>query len=337
MVEDYGDERLQIIGIDTSQPAGGEVYQATIERFEIPAHRQGVPTLVIGGTVLVGSVEIPETFPDLVEKGLNEGGIDWPDIPGLERVIPPEVQEDSTPAPEGQPSTTPDLTSTVEPRATQAITATPGRASPEPTSAPALSLDDGRLPSTETEDPPPDPVGFALAGTILAGMVAALAYVVWRLIAVWQRLFEFERGLPSSVHAWAVPILALLGLGVAIYLAYVEIVHVEAVCGPVGECNVVQSSPYAQILGIPIAVLGMLNYLGVIVLWAVQKYAGSRLAHFSTLGLLGLTLFGTIFSIYLTCLELFVIHAICAWCLSSAVITTVLMLLVAMPITGREN
>jgi uncharacterized membrane protein len=131
--------------------------------------------------------------------------------------------------------------------------------------------------------------------------------------------------------------LALLGLGVAVYLAYVESVHVEAVCGPVGECNIVQASPYAQILGIPIAVLGMLNYLGIIVLWAVQKYVGGRLAYFSALGLLGLTLFGTIFSIYLTCLELFVIHAVCAWCLSSAVITTVLMLLVAIPITGKES
>jgi len=46
---------------------------------------------------------------------------------------------------------------------------------------------------------------------------------------------------------------------------------------------------------------------------------------------------GTIFSIYLTCLELLVIHAVCAWCLSSAVITTVLMLLVAIPITGKES
>jgi uncharacterized membrane protein len=180
-------------------------------------------------------------------------------------------------------------------------------------------------------------VGFALAGVILLGMIAATAYVAWRLVAARQCIVKLDRSLPSSAHTWAVPILALLGLGVAVYLAYVEIVHVEAICGPVGECNIVQSSPYAQVLGIPIAVLGMLNYLGVIVLWVVQKYAGGRLAFFSALGLLGLTLFGTIFSIYLTCLELFVIRAVCAWCLSSAVITTVLMLLVAIPITGKES
>ncbi len=56
--------------------------------------------------------------------------------------------------------------------------------------------------------------------------------------------------------SWAVPALALIGLGVALYLSYVELLQVEAVCGPVGECNIVQASPYAQFLGIPIAVLG---------------------------------------------------------------------------------
>ena len=340
MVEEYGGDQLQIIGIDTSQAAGGEVYQATIDRFEIPPQRQGVPTLVIGDTVLVGSVEIPEAFPDLVEKRLDEGGTDWPDIPGLEQVIPPEISEASSPTPKTQPSKTPDPTSSTEPKANPALTATPGHAStpsPVPTTPPARSLDEGELPLTETEEPPPDPVGFALAGVILLGMIMAIGYVVWRLIAARGRLFELEGSLPSSAHTWTIPILALLGLGVAVYLAYVEIVHVEAVCGPVGECNIVQSSPYAQILGVPVAVLGVLNYVGVIVLWAVQKYVSGRLAYLSALGLLGLTLFGTLFSIYLTCLELFVIHAVCAWCLSSAVITTVLMLLIAIPITGKES
>ena len=80
-----------------------------------------------------------------------------------------------------------------------------------------------------------------------------------------------------------------------------------------------------------------MNYLAILVLWVVQRYAGGQLARLSALGLLGLTLIGTLFSIYLTCLELFVIRAVCAWCLSSAVITTLLMLLVAIPIIGRAS
>jgi uncharacterized membrane protein len=293
---------------------------------------------VIGDTVLVGSVEIPTVFPDLVKKGLDEGGIDWPEIPGLKQVISPQPEE-SNPAPEARSSATPDSTSTAEPGASPAPSTTPNRVPTPATAAtaPSISLDGRELPLAETEEPPPDPVGFALAAVVLVGMLVAVAYVVWRLVAARQRLLGPEGDLPSPTQTWAIPILALLGLGVATYLAYVEIVHVDAVCGPVGECNIVQSSPYAQILGIPIAVLGMLNYLAIVVLWSVQKYLGGRGAYLSALGLIGLTLLGTLFSIYLTCLEIFVIHAVCAWCLSSAVITTALMLLVAVPITANES
>ena len=263
MVEDYGSEQIQIIGIDTTQPAGGEVYQATIERYEIPTHRRGVPMLVVGHVVLVGSIEIPELFPGIVEAGLAEGGIDWPDIPGLEQVIPPEAQGQPAPTPEPQPTDTPAPTATNEPSASSApplTDTTPQTPTPAPQStSSALSLNEGELPAIETEEPPPDPVGFTLASLVLLGMVAAIVYVAWRVITNWQRLSQLDGGPSISALSWAIPLLALLGLGVAIYLAYVEITRVEAVCGPVGECNIVQSSPYAQILGIPIAVLGVLN------------------------------------------------------------------------------
>lgn len=338
MVEDYGTDQLQIIGFDISQPDGGQIFQAAIERYEIPPERQAVPTLIVGDVILLGSIEIPEMFPDLVEKGLEEGGIDWPDIPGLEQTIPPEYQEEATPATEPQPAETPTAPPTTVPTATQAP---PPSATLLPTQPPtsavestplALSLSEGEIPQAEA-----DPVGFTLAGVVLLSMVVAMAYASWRLITAWPRVLELDRNPSNIAQTWAIPILALLGLGVAAYLAYVEITHVEAVCGPVGECNIVQSSPYARILGIPIAVLGLLNYLAIVVLWTGQKLLDSRWANVSALGLLALALFGTFFSIYLTCLELFAIHAICAWCLSSAVITTLLMLLSAIPITSRAS
>jgi len=341
MVEDYGSEQLQIIGIDTTQPAGGQVYQSTIERYAIPTHRRGVPTLVVGNVVLVGSIEIPEAFPGMVEEGLAKGGIDWPDIPGLEQVISPDAQGKPTPTTELQPTDTPAPTATNEPSdlsaplVTDATAQTPPPA-PQSTSS-ALSLNERQLPAVETEKPPPDPVGFTLASVVLLGMVAAIVCVVWRVITNWQRLSQLDDVPSISAANWAIPLLALLGLGVAIYLAYVEITQVEAICGPVGECNIVQSSPYARILGIPIAVLGVLNYVAIIVLWVAHRLLRGQWAKLPALGLLGLTLFGTLFSIYLTCLELFVIHAICAWCLSSAVITTLLMLLAGMPTTSKES
>lgn len=344
MVEDYGSDRLQIIGIDTTQPSGGELYLKTIEQHEIPRARQGVPTLIIGDVVLVGG-EIPDQLPALVEEGLNSNGIDWPEIPGLDQVIPPEVQATASLTPEPQPTATAQSTTTAQPTATTLPTAT---LLPSPTpidtptstpapAGPALAMTNEELSTTETHQPPPDPVGFSIAGVVLVGIVAATGYTMWRVVAVWPELFQLNRNPSQTAQTWAIPVLALLGLGVASYLAYVEITRIQAVCGPVGECNIVQSSPYALILGIPIAVLGTLNYVAVGLLWAGQKLPDFRWAKLSALGLLGLPLFGTLFSIYLTCLELFVIHAVCAWCMGSAVISTLLMLLAAIPATSKRS
>jgi uncharacterized membrane protein/thiol-disulfide isomerase/thioredoxin len=193
---------------------------------------------------------------------------------------------------------------------------------------PGLAQAIAEVQPAEIEAPPPDPVGFALAGVVLAGMVAALGYAAWRVGTARRRLFQTPL---TYAKTWAIPLLSLVGLGIAAYLAYVEITPVEAICGPIGDCNFVQSSPYARILGIPVAVLGLLHYLVIGVLWVGQRYTGGRWANLTMLGLLGLTLFGTLFSIYLTCLELFVVRAICTWCLGSAVVTTILMLLVVKP------
>jgi uncharacterized membrane protein len=332
MENHYGD-RLQISGTDTSQPAGYQLYQAVVDRYQVPPERQGVPTLVVGDVVLVGDLEIPEQFPTLVDEGLAAGGIGWPDIPGLAQSLPPEVQGEPVPTPEPQATATPTPTAVPQATATPEVTATPV---PIPTAVPSPSaptVGGEELATVEFEAPPPDPVGFTLAGVALAGMIVAIGYTVWRVTTAWPNLFQLDRNPTSHAQTWAIPILSLIGLGVATYLAYVEISHIEAVCGPVGECNIVQSSPYAQILGIPIAVLGMLNYLAIGALWAGQKSPISQWANLSVLGLLGLTIFGALFSIYLTCLEIFVIRAICAWCLTSAVATTILMLLAIVPVT----
>jgi uncharacterized membrane protein len=99
------------------------------------------------------------------------------------------------------------------------------------------------------------------------------------------------------------------------------------VCGPVGDCNTVQSSPYAKLFGIlPVGILGLLGYVGILGAWLVARYAGEDVADLARLAMFGMALFGVLFTIYLTYLELFVIHAVCIWCLSSAVLITLLML-----------
>jgi uncharacterized membrane protein len=125
-----------------------------------------------------------------------------------------------------------------------------------------------------------------------------------------------------------IPLLALIGIGVAGYLSFVEYNQVEAVCGPVGNCNAVQQSSYAKLFGvIPVGFLGLLGYLSVIIFWLLDLLVLDGLGQLARLGLWVITLIGTLFSVYLTFLEPFVIGATCMWCLSSAVIMTILYLL----------
>ena len=340
MIDDYGGQ-LQVIGINTSQLAGVQLHRAAIERYQVPPRRQGTPTLVVGDAVLVGGREISEQFPALVEDGLAAGGMGWPDIPGLAQVLPTEVQQEPSPTAEPQAADTGGPTPARETAAKSAPTFTPVL-SQAPISAtiptlPRLSIGSEEPLSGEAQMRPPDPVGLTLASVVLAGMTVALGYTALRVATARRHLFQLDGRARTCASTWAILLFCLMGLGVSGYIAYAEMTQVEAFCGPIGECNIVQSSPYARILGIPVAVPGMLNYLALGVLCVLQRHSVGRLASLSALGLLGLTALGTIFSIYLTCLEIFVIHAICAWCLGSAVITAMLMLLVAIPITRSPS
>ena len=123
--------------------------------------------------------------------------------------------------------------------------------------------------------------------------------------------------------------LCAVGLTVASYLAYVETRQVKAVCGPVGDCNAVQQSEYALLFGVlPVAVLGVIGYVAILAAWAWGRLGSGRLTELAPLALFGMALLGTLFSIYLTFLEPFVVGATCSWCLTSAMMMTLILLLV---------
>jgi uncharacterized membrane protein len=156
----------------------------------------------------------------------------------------------------------------------------------------------------------------------MIGMIMALLFAIERSIyslkrPSWPKAKRWDVG-------WLIPLLAVMGLGVAVYLAYVKTQAVAAGCGPVGDCNAVQTSEYAYLFGIPIGVLGVIGYVAILVTWAWGAWRADNRA---TLALLAITAFGVLFSIYLTYLEPFVISAVCAWCLTSAVVMTLLLLL----------
>lgn len=137
---------------------------------------------------------------------------------------------------------------------------------------------------------------------------------------------------------YAMPILSLVGIAVAGYLTYVETQSVSAVCGPVGDCNTVQGSQYAWLLGVvPVGLIGMLGYSGILGTWLWSRIHEDKPSKIAPLAIFGMTLFGVLFSIYLTYLEPFVIRAVCLWCLSSSIIITLLFLLGLNALTQAVN
>jgi len=129
----------------------------------------------------------------------------------------------------------------------------------------------------------------------------------------------------ASWPGWVIPLLVVAGAGIAFYMAFVEVTETAAICGPVGDCNTVQQSSYASIGPVPIGVLGLFGYLVIGLSWLLVQYGPVARRRFFTVTLWLLALGGTLFSIYLTFLEPFVIGATCAWCLSSAVVMGLLL------------
>lgn len=264
--------------------------------FGFAKEQVGVPFLIIGDRALVGSDQIPAELPQLIEQHLAGGGVAYPTVPGLASAA--ELAAGCSVA-------TPCADSAASSRAAMASSGTTAHVAP-------LSN------------------GFGLAIAIMVGMVGALIYSGF---AVTRR-----QAIPavSTQKAWrdrAFVALILTGLGVAGYLAYVETQAVAAICGPIGDCNAVQSSEYARLFGVlPIGVLGIIGYAVILSTWLWGRFRSDRVAKAAPMIVFSLTVFGVLFSLYLTLLEPFVIKAVCMWCLTSAVIMTLLMLIALAPV-----
>jgi uncharacterized membrane protein len=127
-----------------------------------------------------------------------------------------------------------------------------------------------------------------------------------------------------------IAVVALAGLGIAAYLTYVHYAGLQPLCLASGGCEKVQSSRYAELGGVPVAVLGLVGYVGILASLAVPGEPG--LVAGALIALVG---FG--FSAYLTYLELVKIHAICQWCVASAVLMTVLAVLTVIRLLVAEG
>lgn len=113
-------------------------------------------------------------------------------------------------------------------------------------------------------------------------------------------------------------VLAVLGIGVAGYLVYVHYADVDPVCNIAHGCHKVQTSEYAKLAGVPVALLGLFGYIIIFAALVAPQGEVARMAAALT------ALVGFGFSMYLTYRELFTIDAICQWCVLSAILMTLL-------------
>jgi len=339
--------------------------QSTYELFDVPEHRRGVPTMIIGSRVLVGGLEIPQWAPILIREGLEGDGVDLPPIPGLQEAYRSALAQSE---PGHDESHTAEAQDTFGEEAANVLASHVAR---DPL-ANALSigvllglcgsiaavvisglqgiLARDRRPLTWLVEQSGwrAKVAIATAGLVLAmtlvvqpadspyaaplamSMAASLAVVVAMLWASAAKGITHEEA--WTVPGWLIALAGLAGLADAIYMAYVEVAGTEAFCGTVGDCNSVQQSSYAILFGvIPVGVLGVAGYAAIFVTLIVIQEGNGYLSDLAQIALLGMTLFGTVFSTYLTFLEPFVIGATCVWCLTSAVLMMLTLWLAAPP------
>jgi uncharacterized membrane protein len=119
------------------------------------------------------------------------------------------------------------------------------------------------------------------------------------------------------LRAAVVPI-ALAGMGVSAYLSFVHFAGAPLYCTSSGGCHTVQSSEYAKVAGVPVALLGFMLYATILTAGLANLFGSRALAELAPFVVFGLSLSGVLYSSYLTWLELYRIHAICVWCVASA-------------------
>ncbi|MBN2043841.1 MAG: hypothetical protein JW757_02375 [Anaerolineales bacterium] len=329
----YGNQIL-ILGISTASQVGSELFISTVEETGFPMEQAGVPFLVIGDQVMIGSGQIPEELPGLVAESLKGDGIAWPPFPAIQEFLLTQGfvsvdGQDITPTP--MPATQ----ATEGSAPTQAATQMAEQSnSPELAAAQTPEPTPTEQPDPEpmlvvTDDPPPDTLWETLvfrfnhdrtANTIAVGVLLFLIGVV-----VYIAVHFMRASVLKTWPEWVLPVLLVIGLAIAGYLASVEVSGNEAVCGPVGDCNAVQQSKYATLFGfLPVAVFGIIGYLVIGATWLIGKKSSGRLQFYAKLAMFLTALFGLLFFIYLTFLEPFVIGATCAWCITSAILMAVI-------------
>lgn len=129
-------------------------------------------------------------------------------------------------------------------------------------------------------------------------------------------------------------LLSILGAIDSVYLWIIKLVNKPTLCiQGVGDCWSVNTSKYSEINGVPISILGAAAYLLIIIVVIFENRI-ELVKRNSTLAVFGITLIGVVYSAYLTYLEIWIIRAICPFCILSALI---MLALFSLSIIGLKN
>lgn len=344
--EEFG-SRLEIIAINGYDEGASELFRSACAAYNVPSGRCGsVPTMIIGSTVLIGARDIPDFGTPMIREALANDGLPVPNFPGMAAYYETfSAAQQTATGDESPQQTTPII---AQERSlfdrfrddtlanTAAVIVLAGLMS----SAGWMAFHLWRARRIDTRHAPAAVIAVLVAGLFIGlslvsqggddSRANAAAWLVLALVGVAAMLAALAAAARPGKFApsrWIFPMIAVAGLCVAAYLAYVETQEIEAVCGAVGNCNAVQQSEYARILGIPVGVLGIAGYVVILTLWGMSRLFAVRHADKA---LFAAVVLGVVFSIYLTFLEPFVIGATCAWCLMSAV-TMLALLWLAIP------
>jgi uncharacterized membrane protein len=120
--------------------------------------------------------------------------------------------------------------------------------------------------------------------------------------------------------------LALAGIFISLYLTLYKLNVIGELSCSIGSCEAVNTSRWSMFLGLPVAAWGLLFYLDVFVIALLGTTPRFEYEPVMSIVLVAQAAIGVLFSAWLTYLELGVIHAICIWCVTSAVIVVIILL-----------
>jgi uncharacterized membrane protein len=123
---------------------------------------------------------------------------------------------------------------------------------------------------------------------------------------------------------WVSVGLAVIGVLVSIYMTIYKLTDNNNMCIGNHGCSVVNSSPYASVYGIPVALIGVVGYAAILAVLYMQDRVNKFFKENSILMVFGMAITGFVFTLYLIYLEIYVIKALCPFCLTSQIVMTIL-------------